>query len=327
MKAQPLKNERKPIQPIRWSQPNGSFPYKVKDLDTWITVARVFAVKSPEYLIFYNFYVYLDVKHPNPRATCEVNWYLREYVGCNVTTDGGRNWAFSKSADPGIIYIPTKVMDFEGDGLVIAGSTGVGETISVPQYDDSNVMDTVSKGLDIYGMVELGLGVSEVALPLLIEGGLIVTGTAAAIVGPAVAVGSGHADALKSKSREHFFEGYSVGLVMSANGATKQYIKNRHELNHPPLDAVYPEKRETFRKLHNAGLELGIRQGKKFNTVDQRNLFTFLLSQLPASDREYFTPRIPWKEWSEAKRKDYYQKTSSIIKRKMLKNDLKLKIK
>lgn len=325
MKAQPLKNERKPIRPIKWSQPNGSFPYKVKDLDTWITVAHSFAVKSPEYLIFYNFYVYVDVKHP--KATDEINWYLREYVGCNVTTDGGRNWAFSKSADPGIIYIPIKVMDFEGDGLVIVGSTGVGETISVPQYDDSNFMDTVSKGLDIYGMAELGLGVSEVALPLLLEGGLIVTGTAAAIVGPAVAVGSGHADALKYQSRNHFFEGYSIGLVMSANGATKQYIKDRHVLQFPPFVMAYKEKGETFRRLHNAGLELGIRQGKKFNTVDQQKLFTFVLSQLSASDRQHFTPRIPWKEWSDAKRKDYYQKTSSIIKRKMLDSNLQLKIK
>ena len=69
MKAQPLHNERRPTQPIRWSPPRGSFPYTVKDRDTWITVARFFDVKSPELLIFFNFYVYLDVKHPRKKAT------------------------------------------------------------------------------------------------------------------------------------------------------------------------------------------------------------------------------------------------------------------
>ena len=134
-------------------------------------------------------------------------------------------------------------MDFEGVGSVGIGSTGVGgDTISVTQYDDSNIMDTLSKGLDIYGIGELALGVSEVALPLLVEGGLIVTGLVAAIVAPAVAVGSAHADALKIISRDHFFEGYSIRLVMSANGATRSYIKGHHELKHPPFVPAYKEK-------------------------------------------------------------------------------------
>lgn len=326
--TQPIANEKRPVpQPITWAPPKGSFPYKVKNKDTWTSIAANFQAKSAQYLIFFNFYVFVDLKNPNKNsATDQVNWYLREYVGCNVSNDGGRNWAFSDSAKPGIIHIPTKTYDFEGDGLIVLGSTGVGETISVPQYDDSNILDTVSKGLDIYGMAELGLGVAEVALPVLLEAGLIVTGTAAAIVGPAVAVGAGHAEALKYQSRNYFFEGYSIGLVMSANGATKQYIKDRHELQYPPLIPVYQEKAETFRKLQNAGLELGIKQGKKFNTVDQEKLFTFLLTELPAGDQGYFSSRIPWKDWSVEKRKEYYQKTSSIIKRKMLANDLKLKI-
>ena len=182
MKARPLRNERRPNPPVRWTSPSGSFPYKVKDQETWASVAQLFAVKSPQYLIYYNFYVYVDLKAKHSKATDEVNWYLREYVGCDVTTDGGLNWAFSNSADPGIIYIPVRTFDFEGDGMVIVGSTGVGDMISVPQYDDDNVMDALSKSLDIVGMAELGLGVSEMALPVLMEAGLIAVATVGGIV-------------------------------------------------------------------------------------------------------------------------------------------------
>ncbi len=35
----------------------------------------------------------------------EINWYLHVRVGCNVSQDG-KNWSFSKSAKPGVIYVP-----------------------------------------------------------------------------------------------------------------------------------------------------------------------------------------------------------------------------
>ncbi|WP_460450357.1 hypothetical protein [Alsobacter sp. SYSU BS001988] len=322
--ASPIVNERRPDYPIRWELPSGAFRYKVKDGDTWETVARTFQVKSARYLMFFNFYVVVDRRKQH--TTNEVNWYLRNYVGCNVSTDGRRNWAFSDSAKPGVIFIPTRTIDFEGDGLVIVGSKGVGDEISVPQYDDSNILDTLGKALDVYGAVDLGIGVSELALPALLEGGLIFSGAAASVVGPLVAVGGPHMEALQKRNRDNFFGGFADGLVMSANGASSSYIKERREWRYAPHETQYPEKAETFRKLHNAGLELGIRKGRMFNTVDRERFFTSLHAQMSQDDKDYYSPRIPWKDWSEDKKKQYYDLLSSMVRRTMLSHGLKFKL-
>lgn len=327
MKVKPLRTEKTPIPLIYWSQPYDSTPYTVKDNDTWASVARDFSVEpgkyftgnSTQYLIWFNF---------RTNDTDEVNWYLREFVGCNVSKDGGNNWAFSDSADPGVIYIPHRIRDFEEEeGTVIVGKKGIkGNVISAPGYDDSNFLDTLSKALDIFQMVELGVPSLGITLPLLVEAGLIGIGALAGVIGPAVAVGAPHADALRATSRKHFFEGFSIGLVMSANGASENYIRQRHEMRTPPPNAVYMEKRETFKKLHNAGLTLGIARGKQFNTVNRKNFFVYLHSQLRGSDRQYFDTGS-WQEWSVNKKKEYYNLLSGMVKDKMLSNNLQLKIK
>src|SRR5262249_39738478 len=128
--------------------------------------------------------------------TEQVNWYLREYVGCVHSLDGGRNWAFSSDADPGYIFLPNKVYT-EDVPLVTDGKRGTGGVISAPQYDDQNFYDTLSKALDIYGMADTGVSVLEIPLPGLIEAGFIVVGPLAGVVGPAIAVGGGHNEALR----------------------------------------------------------------------------------------------------------------------------------
>lgn len=326
-KVKPLRTEKPPRNPITfWVQPWSSILYEVKDNDTWGSVAQQFKVQpgkyfygnSAQYLIWYNF---------RTNDTDEVNWYLREFVGCNVSKDGGNNWAFSDSADPGKIYIPPQIRDFEeGESLDVTGNRGLQgkDVITVPQYDDSNFLDTLSKALDIFQMVEL-TGVLELSLPLLVEAGLIGLGALAGVIGPAVAVGAPHADALKAISRRHFFDGFSLGLVMSANGAWESYIRERRELKYPPLNSVYPEKRETFRKLHNGGLILGIKKGKQFNLPDKKRFFIYLHSKLSVREQEYFNGRF--QDWTEGKKKDYYDRLSGIVKNAMLSNNLQLKIK
>ena len=93
--APPLANESMPDRPVRWEQPEGSFPYKVQNNDTWENIAQKFQVKTDvsvkngaRYLMFYNFFVV--VSSLRSRETNEVNWYLRNYVGCNVSEDGGK---------------------------------------------------------------------------------------------------------------------------------------------------------------------------------------------------------------------------------------------
>lgn len=77
--------------------PFASFPYAVRDADNWWVVASRFRM-DVQYLIWFNF-----------RTNCpeEVNWYLRERVGCKKTTADGKNYVF-RGADPGkrIIHIP-----------------------------------------------------------------------------------------------------------------------------------------------------------------------------------------------------------------------------
>ncbi|HYP07404.1 MAG TPA: LysM domain-containing protein [Bryobacteraceae bacterium] len=85
---------------------NGGFTYRVKDGDTWESVAQKFVVGVKE-LIFFNFMT----DEPD-----EVNWYLRRHTGCNKASPSGNNWIFSSSARPGIIYIPPAEHDaVDGD--------------------------------------------------------------------------------------------------------------------------------------------------------------------------------------------------------------------
>jgi len=90
--------EKRPANPITKGPRPGSRtpPYKVTDADSLVTVAEKFQLPV-ETLIRHNFAT-MD--------PAEINWYLREYVGCNKPTSDGKNWCFSNSAKPGLIYIP-----------------------------------------------------------------------------------------------------------------------------------------------------------------------------------------------------------------------------
>ncbi len=93
-----MANESEPDNPLPVDfVPEGSVEtHHVSDGEDWASVAAQYNVKVDD-LIYFNF-------HTNVPE--EVNWYLRRNTGCNVSNDGGSNWAFSSSADPGLIYIP-----------------------------------------------------------------------------------------------------------------------------------------------------------------------------------------------------------------------------
>jgi hypothetical protein len=83
--------------PARYAPPGGT-PYRVQDGDDWNRVANKFGVNVQD-LILFNF---------ETLRTNEVNWYLRRNVGCVEPSPKGFNWAFSKRAHPGIVYIPPR---------------------------------------------------------------------------------------------------------------------------------------------------------------------------------------------------------------------------
>jgi hypothetical protein len=106
-----MANERAPLDPLPVDfVPEGSVAtHRVTDGEDWASVAAQYNVKVPD-LIYFNF-------HTNDPE--EVNWYLRRNTGCNVSNDGDQNWAFSSSADPGLIYIPpSEVIDMEREEII-----------------------------------------------------------------------------------------------------------------------------------------------------------------------------------------------------------------
>lgn len=88
--------------------PRDSKPYKVRDVDSWVTCATSAQDAAqmsigPWELIRFNF---PSLPQSKREAALEVNWYLFNYVGCNKITKDGRNFIFSSSANPGIIHLP-----------------------------------------------------------------------------------------------------------------------------------------------------------------------------------------------------------------------------
>jgi hypothetical protein len=93
--------EKKPFKIVpKGYVPPGSKPYKVKDGESFETIARGHRLK-PSDLEFANFGTH------DPK---EINWYLNHYVGCVLPTHDGHNWRFSSAASPGIIHIPLRTL-------------------------------------------------------------------------------------------------------------------------------------------------------------------------------------------------------------------------
>lgn len=310
--VKPLINERPPLSPVFWgaTKVGKGIPYRVKPNDTWISVANFYRL-NPKELIYFNFQTY---------NTDEVNWCLRTFVGCNTSIDGGKNWAF-KGASIGIIYIPIQVEDMEEEFIEI--KPRVEDTITVPEYDDSNFLDALGKGLDIFGVLDTTLAVWAAKLGITIEGGLIAVGALAALIGPAVAVGSPHGEALRKHNRNYFFEGFSYGIIMKAQGWSNDVIQRHYKKQFPIQVPNYVEKAKTFQQLYNTGLLIGIMKGEKFNRVDDKALRGYLRQQMTKDERQYYTGN--WDNWSVRKFRDYYDRLASILKNKMLSNNLQFK--
>ena len=68
-------------------------------------------------------------------------------------------------------------------------------------------------------------------------------------------------------------------------------------LSYPSLGSVFPERRETFRKLHKFGLQPGRLQASRLNTVDQKNGF-HLLHEFSGADAHYGVGPAQSLRWS-----------------------------
>ncbi len=94
--------------PRNWGIIQKGIPYRPRDhpeQEDWESVADKFDVSVKE-LIYFNFMT------DNPDV---VNWYLKNYVGCEKVSPSGNNYMFSNRARPGIIYIPPDDKKFTYD--------------------------------------------------------------------------------------------------------------------------------------------------------------------------------------------------------------------
>jgi len=78
--------------------PKNGIPYRVHSGETWGTIAAANGISALDFIKF-NF---------GALTSAEVNWCLRNLVGCKRTTFNGKNWIFSDNADPGLVYLPPK---------------------------------------------------------------------------------------------------------------------------------------------------------------------------------------------------------------------------
>ncbi len=85
---------------VRWCHPLTNFEkaHRVQTGESFVSLASKYGFSDPWDIIRFNY----GTKDPE-----EVNWYLRELVGCTKTKDG-MNYSFDSSDKFGTVYIPPK---------------------------------------------------------------------------------------------------------------------------------------------------------------------------------------------------------------------------
>lgn len=293
---------------VDWRPPM-SIPYRVKGSndkkeiakrDTWISVARQHTLDVDK-LIWFNF----QTEDPD-----EVNWYLRRNVGCNVPTPDGRNWMFSDSATPGIIYLPIDRVDF--DPMVITGRKTV-SPLALEFEGPSSPLDKIGKVFDGLQMLELAMTIAGVAAG---EALLLGVGILAAPLAPFVVMGGPHEAALNELRKKQIREGLGLGIVMTADGRSVKYIQAHGYVKKAPVEDInYPGYGKQLQGIYNESLRAGIVHGRQFNTVAQRALWKFIRAQLTDWAKSEYSGDS--KSWSDRKWENWYRLCAAIVARKI----------
>ncbi len=131
---------KKPKQSVEFPPKNHLRPYRVRNNDNWWSLQKAFGLRDPWDLIRYNF---------NTSDPAEVNWYLREYLGCTKTTADGKNYCFSNNLKPGLLYLPRI-----GYKRSMAVGSGGSTTTSSATTDDVAVRKTVRWALSQHRLLK-----------------------------------------------------------------------------------------------------------------------------------------------------------------------------
>ena len=311
-----LLTEKTPRNPVGKNyRPADSTPYEVKDNDTWINVAGRNGL-DPHVLIHFNF------KTVDPG---EVNWYLRENTGCNVHTKDEKNWMFSDSASPGIIYLPIRKQTRKP--IANKGPNTTRKPISPPAMEfegPSSTLDKLGKVFDGFQLLDMALAVMGVEAGAILLG----IGVVLAPAGPFVLMGGMHEAALNELRKQQIKAGLTRGIVMAADGRSGPYITSLGFVERNPIrNDVYPEYGKQLQGIYNTSLVAGIVHGKQFSPQATQNLFTYLHSRMPIELQARFTrydtadyedPRDAPENWPTSKWYEYYRICARLLEPKIM---------
>ena len=295
---------------VDWRPPS-SIQYRVKGSndkkdpkrDTWISVARQHNLDVKQ-LIWFNF----QTEDPD-----EVNWYLGRNVGCNLATLDGRNWMFSDSADPGIIYLPIDRVDFEPE--VVTGRKTI-SPLALEFEGPSSPLDTIGKIFDGIQMIDLATTIAGTAAG---EAVLLGVGIVTTVLGPWILLGGLAEGALNELREKEILEGLSLGIVLTADGRSVKYIEaNGYLKKEPVYNRDYPQYGRQLQGIYNQSLKAGIIHGRQFNTVAKKNLWKFIGAQLNNCARIEYSGSDS--NWGPRKWKNWYGLCAKILAKKITLN-------
>lgn len=92
--------------------PKGAFRHRVRTGENWVSLAKRDGWARAQDLVAFNF---------GTTDAREVNWYLKNFVGCVLETDDRKNYRFSDEASPGVVF--TRTLFPEDKGINTPGWT------------------------------------------------------------------------------------------------------------------------------------------------------------------------------------------------------------
>ena len=286
--------------------PRGGIAYNVQDGDSWKKLAFRWFI-NVDYLVWFNF------QTSNPE---EINWYLYRNVGCRKQTGDRKNYEFSSSDKPGVIYRPPPKPIVFKDSIDefnenMGSGTDLGKALEAADQSGA-IYDYIGFALNVSDFLMTGMAIGAVELGA-IGLGLDLLGAVTAVVGVGLALGGPHLGAFNDIKKDKALSGITQGIVLGAARETNAFVKEHFASNSQDYNTVYPEQRRNFQAAYIAGLLRGLAYGKKLTKRERLLLFKNLENQLKYDHPGDFYLQRAAK--SERVRRDYYIECAAMFRK------------
>lgn len=274
-------NIKPPTNPVQnrglWPPKSYRAVHFVADTDEWWTVARKYDVSAGD-LIEFNFAT---------RIPEEINWYLRELVGCKLAGPEGYNYSF-RGADPAKrkIYIPPitegkeKAPEFQAPPVVSVPQLAL-TPAEIEKFSGVSGLDTakwfrliltIGNGLKtlIFNVTSAGAGATAALLGTFFS----VLATAVLV---ALAFGIPVAEAKQLVREKNLRAGFAVGVVIVILGYGKQKLE-KHRLKESRGGFKPKYMQGIAEKAFNFGLAIGYDSTLKLSQSEKAALSQHLAS-------------------------------------------------